>query len=158
MTRLLLCQVLIFLCASASSQTIHKWTDESGRVHYGDRSEAAKGKPTTKIDVPVSPPTPIPSTQPPRPMAAGSPAAEEVVQPPSTPQANLPKCLVMARAMADSKDLTPADIRARSKELLSLCPNIAYACVSYVSQPASNACEAVAYRPGGGIVSHRTYH
>lgn len=157
MTRLLLCQVLILLCTSASSQTIHKWTDENGRVHYGDRSEAAKGRPTTTVDVPISPPTPIPSLQPPRPMATGSPAAEEVGQPPSARQPNLPKCLVMARAMADAKDLTPADIRARSKELLSLCPNIAYACVSYASQPDSNACEAVPYRPGGGIVSNRTY-
>lgn len=157
MIRLFVCQVLLLLCASASSQTIHKWTDENGRVHYGDRSESAKGRPTTTVAAPPPPPAPVPGAQSPGKETTGAAPVEEVAQAPWTQPPNVQKCLVMAKAMADAKDMTPSDIRARSKELFSLCPNTAYECVRYRSQPGRNTCEAVAYRPGGSIVRTDTF-
>lgn len=152
MRRFLLCQALVLLCAAASAQPIHKWTDENGRVHYGDRHSSPEGSPVTSIKSPTQAGTPAPT-----PAASAAAPARDLAKAPWTEPAQLQACLVMARAMADSKNPTPAQVRAQSKELLALCPDTSYDCVSYLSQPERNACKAVPFPPSGAMVSNRTY-
>ncbi|MCE4555279.1 DUF4124 domain-containing protein [Pelomonas cellulosilytica] len=56
------------LAAGGCGAQIYKWTDAQGRVHYGDRKDAADGKPTQQVKVAPTPPVP------PVPPSAESPA------------------------------------------------------------------------------------
>ncbi len=144
--------VLVLLCASATSQTIYKWTDEAGHVHYGDRSESPKGSAAATVNVPQRAPSA------PAPGAANSTApTQDTARAAVSDSPNLQRCLVMARAMADNKDLSPPTIRAQSQELLALCPGIAYDCTTYLRQPERNTCE-VSPSQDGHMVRNRTYN
>lgn len=148
MTRLFAFVALLAACTLASPQGIYKWTDSSGHVHYGDRNDAPQGNAGTTLNIQgratrVEPP------------AAGESKATATSLPESS---NLQRCLGLARAMADSRDTTPAVVRAQSQELLSLCPDTAYECSSYPRQPDRNNCQAVRMQTGGHIMTNRTYN
>lgn len=76
----------------------------------------------------------------------------------SAPEAsNVQKCLLLARVMVDKKNSTPDEIRSDSKQLLGLCPGIAYDCTSYVERPERNNCRAVPMRANGHITTNNTH-
>ncbi|MFG6428464.1 DUF4124 domain-containing protein [Roseateles sp. LYH14W] len=56
-------------CAGASQAQVYKWTDANGKVHYGDRKDAAARQQELKIKLPPAPP---PASAP----AAWAPAAK----------------------------------------------------------------------------------
>lgn len=59
--------------------------------------------------------------------------------------------------MVDKESMTPSQIRADSKQLLDLCPNTAYECVTYLERPEGNSCKAVPMPANGHITINRTY-
>jgi hypothetical protein len=147
MTRFLLGQLLLALCVSASAQAIYKWTDSAGHVHYGDRNDA-NGSASSTLNAPRQ------ASQP----DAGKVMVQEPIQAAASDSPDLPRCLALARVMADDQVRSASVIRARSKELLSLCPDTAYECTSFPKQPERNTCKAVVMVPNGGIVTNRTYN
>lgn len=56
--------LVLGLAAGVAPAQIYKWTDAEGRVHYGDRQEAAGGKPTQQVKVAPAPPAPQPASAP----------------------------------------------------------------------------------------------
>lgn len=58
------CALVLGLATAASPAQIYKWTDAEGRVHYGDRQEAAGGKPAQQVKVAPAPPAPAPASAP----------------------------------------------------------------------------------------------
>src|SRR4051812_7690202 len=89
----------LLLCGTASAQTIYKWTDKTGKVHYGDSTSSPKD--TTPLVTKAG---------------ENSSAAAPAV---SGEAPKLQKCLAMARQMVDQKNRpTPSEIRSRSNELL----------------------------------------
>lgn len=147
MIRSLLCAALLAPCALASAQAVYKWTDESGHVHYGDRNDAPKANTGTTLNIGGRPSSVAP---------ASAPASKTTASLPES--SNMPRCLQLARVMADSRDPKPAVIRSQSQELLSLCPDTAYECSSYPKQPERNTCQPVRMQAGGGIVTNRVYN
>jgi hypothetical protein len=117
----------LLLLNSAFAQGIYKWTDETGKVHYGDR-----------VGVPQT----------------GTKTAIKGSEPPPE-SSNLQTCLGMARVMADKKNSSPSEVRADSKNLLNLCPGTAYECVTYLERPESNNCKAMALI--GPILKNQTF-
>jgi hypothetical protein len=141
---------LLCLCGNASAG-IFKWTDENGKVHYGDKNDNANNGTQLKIKVPE---TPVQKES-----ATGTTTSEKLPEDgQATKQvANLQKCLQMARAQADKHSMNPAEIRADSKKLLELCPDTSYSCVTYIERPQANNCTAEPMEAGGSIIRNNTY-
>lgn len=133
---------------TANADTVYKWVDENGRVHYGEKSQAPKNSSKIAIKVPENTPEPVAK-------AASMPTASSASASGKIDDATLQKCLELGSKMARNQKLTPPEIRAESKKLLDLCPATAYECVSYVERPQDNSCKAVPMKPGGNITTHR---
>ena len=147
----LICFALL-LYGTAFADDIYKWTDENGKVHYGDRINDPKNGTKIVIKVPeISTNKTSTSATENRnlPLSAGSPAKVE----PKTEE----KCLEMARIMMKKTDPTPDGIRADSKQLLDMCPGLAYQCFTYIERPEKNSCKTVPLKPGGHITDSYTY-
>jgi hypothetical protein len=141
---------LLCLCGTAAAG-IYKWTDEEGKVHYGDKNDNPKNGTQLKFKAPETPAQKEGTT--------GSAASEMIPEnSPATKQtANLQQCLQMARTRADKKSRDPSEIRADSKKLLDLCPDTSYSCVTYIERPEANNCTAEPMQPGGSIIRNNTY-
>ncbi len=141
---------LLCLCGTAAAG-VFKWTDENGKVHYGDKSEDTKKGTrlkTTAPEVPVTKEAPIGSTS--RDQIQENGTVVKQVD-------NLQKCLQMARIQANKNSMNQAEIRADSKMLLDLCPATSYSCVTYLERPEANKCAAEQLQPGGSIIRNTTY-
>ena len=138
--KLLACAFLCLWAGATCGQTVYKWTDETGKVHYGDKDNS----PQNSKQVTIRPPAQ--SASPPPAGASGAPVA-----------GNLQTCLAMARTMVEVKNPTPAQIRADSKQLLGICPDTAYECVSYIERPEANNCRAVPLVPGGHFTHNQIF-
>ena len=66
-TQLVLPVVILFACLVvwpvAGAVEIYKWVDKSGKVHYGDRPDAAAGGKKLEVDGEPPPPDPAQSTR-----------------------------------------------------------------------------------------------
>ncbi len=72
------------LAACGCGAQVYKWTDAQGRVHYGDRKDAADGKPTQQVKlapVPPTPPAPPPNAETPTPAGWSWPTAGKASAP-----------------------------------------------------------------------------
>jgi hypothetical protein len=163
--------LLTTICCFAHAGEIYKWTDENGKVHFGDRSAApAEGK---KIDVRVQPPSssssengsrPEPqrpdippalfSPAPPLPIPSRpslDPAKKSV---PVDPARVGPKCQGLIDQIAKVPPGTPW--QSLSKEFNASCPGIAYECINYRSHPENNKCTWVE-RSGSDVLQTKSY-
>jgi len=138
-----MCALILFICEPAFAESIYKWTDENGKVHYGDNKDASKTN-TQRIRV-IG--------------ASSSNVSASENNNNSTPidAGALQRCLAMARNMVNKKTTNPSEIRADSKSLLDICPGTAYECVTYIERPEANSCKAVPMTSGGSITSNVVY-
>jgi hypothetical protein len=146
--------ILCFVLAgTAFAQGVYKWTDDQGKVHYGDGQRAPSNGTKTTIRGSVA--TDNGNVQRGEGQGAPSSVSKTAIRGLETSDTgNLQNCLAMARGMADKKNPSPAEIRADSKALLDLCPGTAYDCVTYIERPESNDCKAVPLT--GPIMRNRT--
>lgn len=142
--------IALFVCGSAIAEGIYKWTDENGKVHYGDRNDTKKN--STQIIVRT------PARVPDKEGVSGTDVNGNGSNSTTTDEGNLQRCLVMARTMVNKKDSTPSEVRADSKQLLDMCPATAYNCVTYTKSPEKNNCTAVTMQPNGSITRNTTYN
>lgn len=155
--------LLTILCCAANAQEVYKWTDENGKVHFGDRSAAPAD--SKKITVKVQPPTAPPVAQgdqgkpkamnnPARaaPARPGAEAAKESV--PVDPAKVGPKCKGLVDQIANVKRGTPWESLAR--DFNDACPGIAYECVNYKAHPENNTCTWIE-RTGSNILHTKNY-
>jgi hypothetical protein len=143
----------LLLSTTAFADTVYKWVDEKGQVHFGDKSDAPKNSTKMAIKVPENTPTPAPDP-------AAKAALAQASAPPAPGKiddATMQKCLEMGGKMARNPNLTPPEIRAESKKLLDLCPGTAYECVFYVEHPQDNKCKAVPLKPNGNITTGKVF-
>jgi hypothetical protein len=141
---------LLFLCSVAGAEGIYKWTDENGKVHYGEKGDATKNSTQIIVRTPHS----LADGE----GASGSKAGENSSNVATIEATTLQSCLDMARGMVNKKNITPPEIRAESKRLLDMCPGTAYKCVTYTKRPENNSCTAVPMVPGGSITTNTTYN
>jgi hypothetical protein len=141
---------LLCLCGTATAG-VFKWTDENGKVHYGDKNDNTKNGTELRVKAPEAPVQ--------KESASGATSSEKLPEQgqATTQAANLQQCLQMARAQADKNSMSPAEIRADSKKLLDLCPATSYSCVTYLERPEANKCSAEPMQPGGSILRNKTY-
>lgn len=133
--------------AGAAAQEIYKWTDASGKVHYGDRAAA----PEHSRKLPVTP-APAPAAAPVRqPAAAPRPEARAK---PVDPARVAPSCQGLIGQIAA---VPPGkNWEALYRQFDSACPGIAYECVEYRSRPRENRCSWVE-RTGKSVLTTNRY-
>lgn len=153
MKKYLIAGFFLFLFGTAFADSIYKWTDENGKVHYGDRNDGKRNSTQIIIKAPEIPPnkTGITSAEANKSFPENKSNSANI----ETPQ--LQKCLAMARVMVDKKNSTPSEIRADSKNLLDICPGTAYECVTFIERPEGNNCKAVPMQPNGNITKNSAY-
>lgn len=147
-----MCALILIVCEPAFAESIYKWTDENGKVHYGDNKDASKTN-TQRIRV-IGASSSNVSTG-----ASSNNVSASENNNNSTPidAGALQRCLAMARTMVNKKTTNPSEIRADSKSLLDICPGTAYECVTYIERPEANSCKAVPMTSGGSITNNVIY-
>lgn len=138
-------------CAAAQGQDMYKWTDENGRVHYGDRA-AAPGN-SQKMQVTAAPPLPpAPRANSPQLPRVGSRTQQKSM--PVDPGRVAPAC----KGLIDRIAAVPAGKNWESlyREFDSACPGIAYECLEYQSNPQNNRCTWIE-RSGSNVLSRKRY-
>lgn len=143
--------------SNAAVQEVYKWTDENGKVHYGDRGAAPVS--SAKLAIPVAPPS-----QPPLVRAAAansqrhSPSlphhASQRKSVPVNPALVAPAC----KPLIDKIAVVPpgTNWEALYRQFDSACPGIAYECVEYRSRPENNRCTWVE-RLGSRVLNRSRY-
>lgn len=136
------------LGAGAHAQEIFKWTDASGKVHYGDRAAAPQA--SQALHVAAAPAVPPPTA---RPSALPQPD-------PKTKSVPVNPALVGAacKGLIDKIAAAPGGqgLQSLVREFSNACPGIAYQCVEYVSNPQNNQCNWIE-RKGNNVLSRDKY-
>lgn len=143
---------LLMVCSTALADSIYKWTDSSGKVHYGDRNVESSNAVKIVVKAPEVPSSKADAVAPESEGRSGDTGTAA-----TSDMTNLQKCLAMARTMVNKVNTSPPEVRADSKNLLDLCPGTAYECVTYIERPESNNCKAVPMMPNGRITNNRVY-
>lgn len=138
--------------ARADAQELYKWTDASGKVHYGDRAAAPEN--SRPLNVPAAPVRPQPDAaalSPRAPLPAGAAQKKSV---PVDPSRVGPAC----KGLIDRIAAVPAGTNWKplAREYNDACPGIAYECVEYRAKPQNNQCAWVE-RSGGTMLNKKIF-
>ncbi|HEX5278377.1 MAG TPA: DUF4124 domain-containing protein [Fluviicoccus sp.] len=153
----------------ATAGEIYKWTDENGRVHFGDSGQG--GRPAEKIAVEEKKPKELSQQEMDEMVRQGREGfakfeeerakreerfreSEERMKQlsesePARPKGT-PKCATLARKIIEATEDDEART-ALSRQFDRECPRLAYDCLTYESNPKRNFCRP-AYRMGREIV------
>lgn len=142
---------LTLICCQINAQEVFKWKDESGKIHYGDRSKA----PVTskKADIKVLAPATVPvkpdntnlkndlgtaksTTVARRPKADENQGAKLVDS-----SRVAPRCKGIVDEIAKVPPGTPW--MGLAQEFGQTCPGLTYECITYKSRPEANSCNWV---------------
>lgn len=147
--RYLICILFLALCHHATyAQKIYKWTDENGKTHYGDKP-AVKGKNKVMIMNKKKSPTT-------KPLSSGDEEKVLDEEALSASEANVSKCLAIAREAAALPESAHAERKNLFKELQFFCPNKVYDCTSYRVNPDDVICKASTKKPGDNFFTNRS--
>ena len=137
---------------NAGAQELFKWTDASGKVHYGDRAAAPED--SKRLNVPVAPAgTP---SRPPLPVHAPLPARGNA-QKKSIP-VDASRVGSSCQGLADNiaAGLSGKVSQSLVRQFNEACPGIAYECIEYRSRPQNNRCDWIE-QTEGTIVNRKVY-
>lgn len=160
---------VLMVAQLATAGEIYKWTDENGRVHFGDSGQG--GRPAQKITVEEKKPKQM---SPEEIEAFVQKGQEEMAKfdkergkteehiremderikqlsesEPARPKGT-PKCATLARKIIEATEDDTARTEL-SRQFDRECPRLAYDCLTYESNPKRNVCRP-AYRMGREIV------
>ena len=146
--------VFVLLCMTAThlhAGEVYKWTDENGRVHYGDKNTAPPSSQAVTTPNP-SKPAPVEQKALATPKKLSSPYAKldpkEVSEPwkpkgvPVDPTLVKPRCNELGQTVSETPAGKP--FKHMTDEIISLCPGVGYECRRYRKHPQDNVCVAVA--------------
>lgn len=155
---------LTLSCYPVNAQEIYKWTDENGKVHFGDRSTAPAD--SKKISIKAPPPIEPPPVQSKigkfkaeNPQSGATPPAPPNFAAtkksiPVDPAKVGPKCQGLIDQIAKVKRGTPWT--ALAKEFNQACPGITWECINYQAHPENNTCTWVE-RTGNDILLTKNF-
>lgn len=127
--------------ANVYAQELYKWTDASGKVHYGDRAAAPENG--VPIAVPVAPGRqPFPSQRPAPGNQASAPSrAPSEAQIRSSPTDRV-SMSVECTSLIAKLETTPggANWKQLSRQFNETCPGIAYECQAERATPQNRRC------------------
>lgn len=140
------------LSGNVGSQELFKWTDASGKVHYGDRAAAPED--SKRWNVPVAPAT-TPSLPP---LSMHAPLlARGDAQKKSIP-VDAARVGSSCKGLADKIAAGPSGKVSQSlvRQFNDTCRGIAYECVEYRVRPQNNRCGWIE-QTEGTIVNRKVY-
>ena len=151
---------LFSLCITAQlyAGEVYKWTDENGRVHYGDKHTAPQSSETINVPESSQPGTMEEMAKTPKkskklndPVAIWGPSKDVSADPkqvkwkpkgvPVDPKRVDPRCNELGQTMSDMPPGKP--FKHLSDEVISLCPGVGYECRRYRTHPEDNKCIAI---------------
>jgi hypothetical protein len=152
------CLVYSALIDVVYAAEVYKWTDENGKVHFGDRLSAPSNG--QKIDVKPQPmlEQSTPPTQPQSgtlPQATPAPIqSPQSKSTPADPSQIRPGCKELIDQIANVKPGT--NWQPLYQQFNATCPGIAYECNNYQTHPENNKCEWVK-RTGNNVLHTNNY-
>ena len=146
---------LLLLAQGVGASEIYKWTDENGKVHFGDQANAPK-KSEEVIVKPVSGTGAMPSkydftTKELSKTAVENPKRSNSIDL-TTPA--VAKCSGLAKQYIVNDD--NAEREALISKIKSMCRGVSFYCWSYKANPSRNRCEAGQTRLDGVTVEYTT--
>jgi hypothetical protein len=140
----------------ADAGEVYKWTDENGKVHFGDRQSAPSNGPKIEMKsqpAPGTPPTQPPSGTPPQPTPASTQSPQSKSTP-ADPSQIRPGCQDLIDQIAKVQPGT--NWQSLYQKFNATCPGIAYECNNYRTHPENNKCEWIK-RTGNSVMQTNNY-
>lgn len=136
---------LIVFAQVVGAGEIYKWTDENGKVHFGDKTNAPKQSQEVIVK-PVSGTGAMPSSYNFKPSQKQPTTKEGELASPE-----IMKCQELAEQSRSNTSL--AERKAIMQQIMSICPNWRFHCRTSRSQPQKNSCIATRESfDGGGLI------
>ena len=127
-----------------SAQELFKWTDSSGKVHYGDRAAAPEDSKRMSVPVaPAGPPSLPPLSQHAPLLARGDPQKKSI-------PVDASRVGSSCKGLAEKISASPSGKVSQSviRQFNDACPGIAYECVEFRARPQNNRCSWVEQTEG----------
>lgn len=143
--------LILSICCAVQVQAgeIYKWTDENGKVHFGDKTNAPKQSQEVVVK-PVSGTGTMPSYNvKPLPVANSEQKKTETKEVDFASE-EVMKCQRLAEQFV--LKASKAERGAIGQQIRSLCPNWRFHCDTSRSQPEKNSCMATKENFGGALV------
>ena len=138
---------LIVFAQVVGAGEIYKWTDENGKVHFGDKSNAPKQSQEVIVN-PVSGTGAMPSSYnfTPSPVNEEKNKTKEVAW--DSPEAA--RCEKLAKQFITKE--SEKDRGAIGRQIKAICPNLRFQCYTSRSEPQTNRCVATKEDFLGGFI------
>ncbi len=154
MSRIALFLASLCLASACTAQTVQTWTDEQGRVHFGDSRQAPRQSQALEIKIAPSytaPPRPAPRLRP-QSLPSPSKAPSSPKLPPDLALPGPPVCASLARELINTEDHQQG--QRLTRQFVANCPNIAYDCETYAHHPERNRCQLIPRSGDQSITRH----
>lgn len=135
---------MCFMAQGIQAGEIYKWTDENGKVHFGDKSNAPKQSQEVIVK-PVSGTGAMPSTYNVKPSQEQAKTKEGELASPE-----IKMCQELAEQSVLEKSIEQK--KAIMQHIISICPNWRFDCRTSPRQPQKNSCIATREDFGGGLI------
>lgn len=143
MLKILGCVALV-ISTHVFAGEIYKWTDENGKVHFGDKTNAPKQSQEVIVK-PVSGTGAMPSKYNFKPSQKQATTKEGELASPE-----IMKCQELAEQFVLKASIS--ERKAIMQQIISICPNWRFHCRASRSQPQKNSCIATREDFGGGLI------
>jgi len=139
--------VILLLSANVFAGEIYKWTDENGKVHFGDKTNAPKQSQEVIVK-PVSGTGAMPKKYnfTPAPVNEAKNKTKEVEW--NSPEAA--RCEKLAKQFIAKE--SEKERGAIGRQIKAICPNLGFHCYTSRSEPQTNRCVATKEDFEGGFI------